>query len=95
MRLWDGQDLLYFTNQLSWRCGLSQITYSVNDGAPMVLETEPCHQDEGAPNALKMVDIMPYVAFAPDSIETITVSITYDDQSTDSATYSRAAVQIN
>ena len=95
VRLWDGQDLLYFTNLLSWRCGLSEIRYSVNGSDVEVLQAEPCYDQEPAPNAMKVPDILPYVTFAPNSVETIEVMITYDDGTTDSAAYVRADVQIN
>ena len=95
VRLWDGQDLLYFTNLLSWRCGLSEIAYSVNGAEPKLYQSEPCYEQEPAPNALKAEDILPYITFAPNSVETIEVMITYDDGTTDSATYTRSQVQIN
>ncbi len=95
VRLWEGHDLLYFTNLLSWRCGLSEISYSVNGGKAQVYDAEPCYEGEAAPNALKLEDKLPYVSFAPNSIETIEVTVTYDDGTTDSASYQRAAVQIN
>ena len=95
VRPWQAQDLLYFTNLLSWRCGLSEIRYSVNGGTVEVYQGEPCYDQEPAPNALKVLDILPYISFPADSIETIEVMITYDDSSTDSASYERAAVLIN
>ena len=95
VRLWDGHDLLYFTNLLSWRCGLSEISYAVNGGKAQVYDAEPCYEGEAAPNALKLEDKLPYVTFDPNSIDTIEVTVTYDDGTTDSATYQRAAVQIN
>jgi len=95
VRPWNGQDLLYFTNLLSWRCGLSQISYSVNGGAEMLLVTEPCYEGQDAPNALKVDDILPYISFDADFVQTITVSVTYDDGTSDRQSYDRAAVQIN
>ena len=95
VRPWEGKDLLYFTNLLSWRCGLNEIRYAVNSIVLQKLETEPCYENESAPNALKVEGILPYVSFPADSIETIIVEITYDDGTTDSASYDRAQVQIN
>ncbi len=95
VRPWEGQDLLYFTNLLSWRCGLDQITYAVNGGEQIVLEHEPCYEDEGAPNALKVQNILPYIAFEANTIETITIGVVYDDQTTELATFNRKDVQID
>jgi hypothetical protein len=96
VRPWDGQDLLYFTNLLSWRCGIHEIRYAVNGGSKQILTTEPCYADESAPNALKMDGgVFPYVAFPENSIVTIEVQILYDDLSEGGEQYDRAAVQIN
>ena len=46
------------------------------------------------PNALLPEDGMPFAAFAPSQINSITVEITYDDLSTDSATYQRSDVMM-
>jgi hypothetical protein len=95
VREWDGQDLLYFTNLLAWRCGLHRIEYSVNDGPAEVLEAEPCYTEEGAPNALKVQDIQPYLTLPLGSVQTVRVTVLYDDLSTDSADYARPQIQIN
>lgn len=96
VRPWEGQDLLYFTNLLAWRCGTHEISYAVNGGAMRVLAAEPCYEGEGAPNALKMDGgIMPYVAFPENSIVTIEVQVLYDDMTEGGENYERAAVQIN
>lgn len=95
VRPWEGQDLLYFTNLLSWRCGLDQITYAVNGGEEIVLEHEPCYIDEGAPNALKVESIMPYVSFEADSIQSITIGVFYDDGTSQQEEFMRKDVQIN
>jgi hypothetical protein len=95
VREWDGNDLLYFTNLLAWRCGVHQVSYSVNGGPEEVLAAEPCYTDEGAPNALKVEDIQPYVTLPLQSLDTVTVTVLYDDLSTDSAEYRRDAIRID
>jgi hypothetical protein len=95
VRDWDGQDLLYFTNLLAWRCGLHRIEYSVNDGPAEVLEAEPCYTEEGAPNALKVQDIQPYLTLPLGSVQSVRVTVLYDDLSTDFADYARQQIQIN
>ncbi|MEE9429125.1 MAG: hypothetical protein V3V25_13365 [Paracoccaceae bacterium] len=95
VRLWQGQDLLYFTNLLSWRCGISEISYAVNGGPESVLQMEPCYEDTASPNSQKLEDFLPYIEFEADTISNISVSVTYDDGETDSEVYERTSVQIN
>jgi len=96
VRPYEGQDLLYFTNLLAWRCGLHQIRYSVNGAEMKVLEMEPCYVDEGAPNALKVDGaILPFLSFPLNTIVTIKLELLYDDLSQETAEYDRGAVQAN
>lgn len=95
VREYEGQDLLYFTQILSWRCGLIEIMYSVNGADPVRYEAEPCYEDEAQPNALKMEGTLPYVALPLGSVETVGISLVFDDGSTDGAMFDRAGVQIN
>ncbi|MGR3660213.1 MAG: hypothetical protein ACU0CA_03365 [Paracoccaceae bacterium] len=96
VRNWNGNDLLYFSNLLAWRCGTHEISYSVNGAEMQVLAMEPCYIDEPAPNALKLDgDIQLYLVFEENSIETIEVHVLYDDLSEVTVPYERAAVQMN
>ena len=55
VREYDGKDLVYFTNLLAWRCGVTSVSYGLNGAAPeTVLPMEPCYEAEATPNALKM-----------------------------------------
>jgi hypothetical protein len=92
VREYDGKDLLYFTNLLAWRCGLDSIHYSVNGGGEEAWRGEPCYDGEAVPNAQKAADKLPYVAFPLGSIENVTVRLQYDDGSSDTANYPRAAI---
>lgn len=96
VREWDGQDLIYFTNLLAWRCGVESVAYGVNGAAPdTALVIEPCYEGEAQPNALKMDQgVLPYVTHDLSSVQTIAVKVIYDDGSTDIADYARAAVLI-
>lgn len=48
-----------------------------------------------APNVMiEVADYLPYVTFAPESVQSVTVEITYDDGTVDSADYDRNAVLI-
>ncbi len=97
VRLYEGQDLLYFTQLLSWRCGLWDIHYGLNGAAPTErFDMEPCHDDSLTPNAMTDVEhFLPYVTLPPDSIQSVTVEVTYDNGARQSVTFERAQVQIN
>lgn len=93
VRDYEGQDLLYFTHLLAWRCGLWEIRYGIN-GAPATeeLAMEPCHTATSSPNAITDVDYPIYLSFPSGSIQTVTVQITYDDGSVANARYSREQI---
>lgn len=94
VRPYDGNDLLYFTNALAWRCGVSEIRYGVNGAAvETLLEMEPCYEGESTPNALKMdTGVMPYVVLPLESVESVDVVVVFDDGSEEPASYERKAV---
>lgn len=94
VRNWQEQDLLYFTQLESWRCGLREIRYSVNGGTEGIKAMEPCYTDAPSPNALQDTNHQPYVAFPGGSIERIAVSIIYADGSRAEASYDRADVEL-
>lgn len=94
VREYEGQDLVYFTNLLAWRCGVSAVSCGLNGAAPETpLAMEPCHEDEAQPNALKM-DGGPlvYITEALSSVQSVKVLVTYDDGSTEEADYQRKDV---
>ncbi|WP_417249887.1 hypothetical protein [Celeribacter sp.] len=96
VRPYEGRDLLYFTNLLSWRCGLDHIYYSVNGGEEAEFVAEPCYEDTAQPNALKAESLDAIlVPFELDSVQTVDVRIVYDDDTEDTVNYERAAIQIN
>ena len=94
VREWMGQDLVYFTHLLTWRCGLTKIEYSINSSdADQNWEFIPC--DETAPNPMALPDAQKiYGNFVLNSVQSITVKITYDDGMQDTATFERAAIQM-
>lgn len=96
VRNFNGQDLLYFTHLLAWRCGLWDVRYGIN-GAPadQIVALEPCHDDMATPNALIEIEqFLPYVTLPADSVETVYVELTFDDGTTDFAQFSRNEIQI-
>lgn len=92
VREYDGQDLLYFTQLLAWRCGLHQVRYAVNGGEERPLETEPCYPDTSAPNAIKADTILPYLAFPQGAIQSVRVHLLYDDGTDATAEFQRPAI---
>ena len=94
VRDWDGQDLLYVTHLMAWRCGLVGMRVGVNGATPEDWPLPACHLGSAQPNALKPDDGLPYRAYSAGSIQSITVELTYDDLSEDSATFDRSAVQM-
>lgn len=96
IRPYDGNDLLYFTQLASWRCGLWDVSYGVNGDEPITaFPLEPCHDDTASPNSMTDMDnFLPYLVFPLDSLQSVKVRITYDDGTTDDAIYGRNMVLI-
>lgn len=92
VREFDGQDLLYFTNLLAWRCGVASVSYSLNGGPAQDLPMEPCHEDTAQPNALLMDSILPYLTLPLSSVESLSVTVTFDDDTTERGDYLRPAI---
>ncbi|WP_424943298.1 hypothetical protein [Aliiroseovarius crassostreae] len=95
VREYDGQDLLYFTHLLAWRCGLEQVRYAVNGGEMQAFELEPCYMEEAQPNAIKSTEILPFVTLDLKAVNTVDVELFYDDGTTATGSYERGSIQIN
>ncbi len=96
VRLYEGQDLLYFTSLLTWRCGLWDIRYGIN-GAPadQVLEMEPCHEDTAQPNAMTDPATYPiWATFPGETIENVYIEVVFDDGTADFARFDRNQILI-
>ena len=94
VRLYEGQDLLYFTQLLAWRCGLWEVRYGLN-GAPAteVFPLEPCHEGTAQPNALTDIEnYLPYITLPAESVTDVTVELHYDDGTVASASFDRPAI---
>ena len=92
VRKWEGEDLIYFTHLETWRCGLDGVKFGVNTETPdQIWDLAPC--DESNPNALPD-GYLPFTSFELNSIETVTVEITYDDGKTDIVTFNRGDIEI-
>ena len=85
-----GQDLLYFTQIESWRCGITQIRYSINSpDMTAIREVESCYLGTNAPNALRMEGHVPYVVLPAGVLESVAVVLFFDDGSHLTETYRR------
>ena len=91
VREFNGQDLLYFTHLLSWRCGLYGIKFSVNGDEMQSFPMVEC--DVNAPMTVPS-DATIYLEYPLGSIETIDVELLYDDLGTEQASFERAKVMI-
>lgn len=89
VREFDGQDLVYVTHLWAWRCGLVQLKLGVNGAAPEIWPLPDCHLDQAQPNAILEGDGLPYLSFPLQSVDTVTVEITYDDLAADRVTVDR------
>ena len=94
VRRFDGQDLVYFTHLETWKCGLKSIRYGINtDTANKRYAFVACKDGEAAPSAIT-ADRLPYVAFPLDSVETVTITLTYDDGMEVTHSFDRATIEI-
>ena len=91
VREWEGQDLVYFTHILAWRCGVYEIRYSVNGGEVLQWPVPECDPATATPGYIPP-EANIYASFPLKSVENITIELLYDDLSVDSATYERMSI---
>ena len=95
VRDYEGQDWLYFTQILSWRCGLSDIFFAVNGGPEERLDMEECHEDTNAPNTMRSENMDQFLRTYPSgTVSSVAIRLVLDDGSEDSASYTRQDVII-
>ncbi len=92
VREYDGQDLVYFTGLLSWRCGLEAVFYRVNGAEEVALEMEPCHEGTAQPNAITAEAGMIYITQPLGSVASVAVRVVYDDGKEASVKVARAQI---
>ena len=95
VREYDGQDLVYFTHVLSWRCGLKGAKYSINDGPLLDLEMPDCHMKFKQPNA--MIDeepLLTYKRYELGSVNSVRVDLLLDNLTVQSVTLLRENILI-
>ncbi|WP_375691465.1 hypothetical protein [Pseudooceanicola sp. LIPI14-2-Ac024] len=89
LREYGGQDLVYVTQVMSWRCGLMGLRVGINGGEPQDWPMPDC--DPTNPNVIPD-DAVIYQGFPVGSIRSLEVELIYDDLTQDSETFARAAV---
>lgn len=93
VREFDGQDLLYFTHLVAWRCGLNRVTFGINGAEPaMEWVMEPCYEGTAQPNAIKAEGVQPYVALPLGIVQSVAVVVELDDGTRLDQSFDRAAV---
>ncbi len=91
VREFDGNDLVYFTHLVAWRCGLSAIHYGLNGAPPVTpFPLERCHEGTAQPNALTDEGFLPFISVPLGTVSTVTVRVTYDDGAEAMQKYLRA-----
>ncbi|MHA1157172.1 MAG: hypothetical protein ACTSP2_00295 [Alphaproteobacteria bacterium] len=77
-RNYDGKQWIYFTHLVVYRCGLSEIRYSI--GSAALDQTFPLpHCDPANPNAIDPVADPPYVTLPLGTAASIAVQVVYED----------------
>ena len=92
LRDYDGQDLLYFTHLLAWRCGLLQINWAVNDGPLQPWPMPACHEGTATPNAITAEDGLPFIALPQGSVSSVSVELVFDDLTRDEVRFERGRI---
>lgn len=92
VREYDGQDLLYLTHLLGWRCGLHRIRYGINNAPLQDWPMPPCLTDTATPNATLTEGGLPYARYPLGSVTSVQIELLYDDLGTDAAEFSRKDV---
>ncbi|MDF1856864.1 hypothetical protein [Pseudooceanicola sp.] len=92
IREFDGQDLVYVTQILAWRCGLAGLRFAVN-GAPLQDWPMPvCDEESAQPNAITGDDALIYRRFPLGSVQSVEVELIYDDLTRDQGAFQRKQV---
>ncbi len=77
-RNFDGRQWIYFTHLVVYRCGLSQVRYSIgSDALDQTFALPPC--DGQRPIAIDPVKYPPYLTMPLGTADAITVRVVYAD----------------
>ena len=91
VREYDGQDLVYVTQIMSWRCGLAGLRFSVNGGALEDWPLPPCDDASAQPGVIPEEAVI-YRRYPLGSVESVEVELVYDDLTRETGAFPRAAV---
>ncbi|WP_093118453.1 hypothetical protein [Salinihabitans flavidus] len=91
VREYGGEDLVYVTHLIAWRCGLYEIRYAINGGQMRQWPVPECDPEAAQPAAIPD-GAQVYEVHAAGSVQQITVELLYDDLSVETASFERAAV---
>lgn len=91
VREFDGEDLLYVTQILSWRCGLAGLLVGVNGAALEDWPIPPCDDATAQPGVIPEEAVI-YRKFPLGAVQSVDVELVYDDLTRETGHYPRAAV---
>ncbi|MEM9580192.1 MAG: hypothetical protein AAF891_05850, partial [Pseudomonadota bacterium] len=95
VREYDGQDLVYFSHLLGWRCGLMAVKVSINDAPLSDLPLPECHMKFQQPNAvLNDEALMTFQRHKLGSVNSIRIDLLLDNLTTMSHTLLRENIMI-
>ena len=94
VREYDGNDWVYVTHLWAWRCGLLQIELGINGATPEVWPMPDCREETAQPTAILDSDGVPARTYAKGSVQSMTITLTYDDLSTQTESFTRAKTLI-
>ena len=95
VREYEGQDLVYFSQILSWLCGLKGAKFSINDAPLQDLELPDCHMKFTQPNVL--IDdepLLTYRRYELGSVQSVRVDLLLDALTVQSVTLNRENILI-
>jgi hypothetical protein len=79
LRKYDGNDLVYFSHLMAWRCGFESVRYGINGPADTELKLEKCNTEYKQPNVILDESIPLFTKRKLGSVKTISVEVTFDD----------------
>lgn len=95
VRVYEGNDLFYFSHLVVFRCGLEEVFYGLNGAVPSEpLPMEPCYEGSNSPAEMDPVKYPPYMTFPVGSIHSVTLMMLYDDGDIQEVSWERAQIQI-